>query len=313
MIIHLTKEQTRLSRRHLLTDDVFVIFAESLNGFYREGKTHLNPTEIYLSAKTFAEDILALPDVLEGIGYEMDDLLDEAEDENDAMFIIVVSAAVILAVSRTRKEVDAKEVIMKIFERWNDHPLFLTLLGRSAQKEEARWMEGKRINFLTCELEGMKTDGTTVEEAKNFMHEFIQQVCRYSNTTVELVLNPLRDVNEMFDGALSEEVSLLKRKLGVEKRINRTAAAPFVLVKENTGFILAKISEYQSGKSKPKDVIEPVRAAIDAGVIRRPTYDEYSDVTAFCTTSKSSFSQYTNPDNTPYYGEAYNKMVDSFR
>lgn len=294
-------------------DDVFVIFAESLNGFYREGKTHLNPTEIYLSAKTFAEDILALPDVLEGIGYEMDDLLDEAEDENDAMLIIVVSAAVILAVSRTRKEVDAKEIIMKIFERWNDHPLFLTLLGRSAQKEEARWMEGKRINFLTCELEGMKTDGTTVEEAKNFMHEFIRQVAHYPATTIELVLNPLRDVNEIFGGALSEEVSLLKRKLGVERNASTVSEAPFVFVKDNTESILVQISKYQAGKSKPKDVAMPVRAAIDAGAIRRPTHEEYSAVTAFLPLSKTSLSDYTNPFKTPYNGEAYNKMVDSFR
>lgn len=76
-------------------------------------------------------------------------------------------------------------------------------------------MEGKKTNLLTCELESMKTDGTTASEARDFLHPFLQQVCAYPDTTIEMVLNPLRDLNELYSGVLDKEVDLLKRKLGV--------------------------------------------------------------------------------------------------
>lgn len=78
MIIHLDKEQVRQERRRLLSDDVFVIFHDALRQFCREGYTMLAPAEIYLSAKSFVSDVLLLPDILEGIEDEMDDIQDDA-------------------------------------------------------------------------------------------------------------------------------------------------------------------------------------------------------------------------------------------
>lgn len=89
------------------------------------------------------------------------------------------------------------------------------MLDICAKKEQEKWLKGKKTNLLTCELESMKTDGTTEAEASDFLHPFLQQVCEYSDDTIEKVLNPLRDLNEQYSGKFDKEVILLKRKLGV--------------------------------------------------------------------------------------------------
>ena len=89
-------------------------------------------------------------------------------------------------------------------------------------------------------------------------------------------------------------------------------SCPFVLDVSCSDMVLAKIQKYQSGKKKPKDVAMPVRAAMDAGVIRRPTYDEYCGIEGMAKIGKSSLSEYTNPDNEPYTDEAYRATLKDF-
>ena len=321
MIIHLDKDEIKQARRRLLTDDVFVIFVDALRQFHHEGYTQLAPAELYLSAKSFVEDVLQLPDIMEGITDEMDDILDEADNEDEAMLIFMVAAAIFHAVGKKYKaavagdlyrDFDADAVMKVIFQRWIDQPLFLQLLDICAKKEQKRWMEGKKTNLLTCELECMKTDGTSAAEARDFLHPFLEQVCVYPATTIEMVLNPLRDLNEQFSGVLDKEVNLLKRKLGVTGHGQQASVVPFVVVEKNASRILAKIHDYQIGKSKPKDLAMPVRAAMEAGVIRRPTYGEYEAVEEFARIAKSSFLEYVNPDKTPYTDAAFNEMVSDF-
>ena len=320
MIIHLDKDGIRQARRRLLTDDVFVIFVDALRLYHHEGVTQLAPAELYLSAKSFVEDVLQLPDIMEGIADEMDDILDEADSEDEAMLIMMVAAAgrknMADAAGRKNGEendvFDSAAVIGVIFQRWIDHPLFFPLLDICAKKEQKKWMEGKQTNLLTCELECMKTDGTSAAEARDFLRPFLEQVCVYPATTIELVLNPLRDLNEQFSGVLDKEVNLLKRKLGVTGHGQQASVVPFVVVEKNASRILAKIHDYQIGKSKPKDLAMPVRAAMEAGVIRRPTYGEYEAVEEFARIAKSSFLEYVNPDKTPYTDAAFNEMVSDF-
>ena len=184
MIIHLDKEQVRQERRRLLSDDVFVIFHDALRQFCREGYTMLAPAEIYLSAKSFASDVLQLPDILEGIEDEMDDIQDDAANEDEAMLVLMVASAVIFAAGKTYEHLDVKAIIMTIYKRLNDHPLFFQLLEICARKEEKKWMEGKRTNLLTCELNVMKADGTKASDVKDFLHPFLQQVCEYPPDTI---------------------------------------------------------------------------------------------------------------------------------
>lgn len=313
MIIHLEKEQLKQARRDLLRDDVYIIFVDALRQYHQEGYTTLAPAELYLSAKSFVGDVLQLPDTIEGIADEMDDILDEADNKDEAMLIMMVATGVFCAVGKKYKGFDADAVIMIIFDRWGDHPLFFPMFDICAKKEQKKWLEGKKTNLLTCELESMKTDGTTGAEARDFLHPFLQQVCAYPDETIERVLNPLRDLNEMHSGMFDEEVNMLKRKLGV-RNYNPTASVfPFINDSKNADLILSKIKKYQSGKTKAKDLAMPVRAAIDAGVIRRPSFCEYDDVEGFAKIPKSSLSDYTKPDLHPYDGAAYENIVKEFK
>ncbi len=53
---------------------------------------------------------------------------------------------------------------------------------------------------------------------------------------------------------------------------------------------------------------------MDAGVIRRPTWEEFvQEFGAYRLKSKSSFSDYTNPDKSPYIGADFEAMKSQFR
>ena len=78
--------------------------------------------------------------------------------------------------------------------------------------------------------------------------------------------------------------------------------------------VIALLRQLMEGKTKPKDVLMPVRAAMEAGVIRRPTWEEFcQEFESYRLKSKTSFSDYTNPDNKPYTGADFQMMKEKFR
>ena len=76
MIVRLDKEQAKQERRRLLGDTVYVIFHDALKAWQKDGRTTLSPVELFLSAKGFSKLLMELPDVMEGIDDEMDDLVE---------------------------------------------------------------------------------------------------------------------------------------------------------------------------------------------------------------------------------------------
>ena len=162
MIVHLDKEQTRQMRRKLLASDcdiVFVLFHDTLEQLQSEGKTHLSAVEVFLSARRFAQTLLSMGEVMEALEDELDDLEDDAEGGNDAMIIGIVACAIIKAYAKAHATSVYDEVVMAILMRWNDHPLFFTMLQGAARKEERRFAEDKRNNLLRYELEQAAVEG----------------------------------------------------------------------------------------------------------------------------------------------------------
>ena len=162
MIVHLDKEQTRQMRRKLLASDsdiVFVLFHDTLKQLQGEGKTQLSAVEVFLSARRFAQTLLSMGEVMEALEDELDDLEDDAEGENDAMIIGIVACAIIKAYAKAHATSVYDEVVMAILMRWNDHPLFFTMLQGAARKEERRFAEDKRNNLLRYELEQAAAEG----------------------------------------------------------------------------------------------------------------------------------------------------------
>lgn len=162
MIVHLDKEQTRQMRRKLLASDsdiVFVLFHDTLKQLQGEGKTQLSAVEVFLSARSFARTLLSMGEVMEALEDELDDLGDDAEGGNDAMIIGIVACAIIKAYAKAHATSVYDEVVMAILMRWNDHPLFFTMLQGAARKEERRFAEDKRNNLLRYELEQAAAEG----------------------------------------------------------------------------------------------------------------------------------------------------------
>ena len=87
-----------------------------------------------------------------------------------------------------------------------------------------------------------------------------------------------------------------------------------VIQSDKTDAVTGMIRSLMEGKSKPKDVLMPVRAAMDAGAIRRPTWEEFRrEFGTQRVKNKSSFSAYTDTRENKYEGEPFATMVEQFR
>ena len=96
------------------------------------------------------------------------------------------------------------------------------------------------------------------------------------------------------------------------------ALYPFVLYKEKAEEVIGLLRRYMEGinSNKPKDLMMPVRAAFDAGAIRKPSYAEF--MTAFpslAPKNKSSFDMYFRRDIAHPYEliPAFATIVEAFR
>lgn len=89
---------------------------------------------------------------------------------------------------------------------------------------------------------------------------------------------------------------------------------PFIIHGEHTEEIEQKLHALLKGKTSPKDRMMPIRAAIDAGVIRRPTYTELQSSFGKDFVANSSYHNYTNPDKHPYDANpSFTLLVSEFK
>ena len=89
---------------------------------------------------------------------------------------------------------------------------------------------------------------------------------------------------------------------------------PFIIKSECAERVINKLLSLVKDKKGPKDKVMPVRAAIDAGAIRRPTFAEIQDTFGKGFVSKSSYHNYTNPDQHPYDANpSFTLLVSEFK
>lgn len=83
---------------------------------------------------------------------------------------------------------------------------------------------------------------------------------------------------------------------------------------EQAALIVARLHLLMEGQLKPKDVMMPIRAAMDAGALKRPTWKQFcAEFGSDRISGKSSFSCYTNPESAPYTGEGFALITREFR
>ena len=193
-IVHLDKEQTRIQRRKLLANDVYVLFCDHLRQLNKEGQTALSQVEVFLSATNFVHLLMSLPDIWKGIDDELDDLEEEAEGENDAMIISVVALFIIRARGRhpTLFDYYYKCIISHVFVRWARHPLYRPMMQAAERKAQVRWMQGRKCGLLTCELEEIERDEEGDEAVKELFRYFVGMAGGGGKSTIKenlLILN----------------------------------------------------------------------------------------------------------------------------
>lgn len=120
---------------------------------------------------------------------------------------------------------------------------------------------------------------------------------------------PIWDLSDALREVLVNKFSFQKEKKE-EKKSGFSSAIIDMTIAED---IVSQLHNLLKGKTKPKDIVMPIRAAIDAGVIRRPTWEEFRSEFGTVSVSKSSYNDYTDTTKPKYYGDAYNSIVISFQ
>lgn len=218
MIIRLDKVRQREERRKLLIGNADVVYAichDALKGLQKEGRTEMSAVEVFLSAKDFVSTMMQMGDLDEALEDEMDDLEDEATGKDDAMIIMMVASALFYAACKSRIGVDAESVILKIYTRWNDHDLFLPLLERFSEKEQARCKDGKKTNLLAYELER-----TASESGSDGVRELLSWLATISDIldveSIKGLILALGKYNNDHAHAYTKEIDALYEKLGIK-------------------------------------------------------------------------------------------------
>ena len=92
------------------------------------------------------------------------------------------------------------------------------------------------------------------------------------------------------------------------------AFAQVVSVREKAVDIINLLHKRMKGKKKPLDVVMPIRAAMDARVIRRPTWKEIKVEFPEVNCAKSSYERITNQQIKPFEGnKTFDKLVEEFK
>lgn len=219
MIERLTKEQQASARRQLLTDVVWAVCNDTLRQLHRDRRTTLTPVEIYLSARHFCDCLLNLTDIDEGIEYEMDDLETEAEGTDDAILVMMLASVQLQAISKRRVGADIPKIIRYIYERCESHALFFPLLQGFSHKEEARWLEGKRIDLMKYELREIEKEGGGSMEIKQFLDSLVDCSDKFDPETIKGNLLFLNRYNIDHQHAFDKEILSLFEKLGIKSTL----------------------------------------------------------------------------------------------
>lgn len=207
-IVRLEKEQIRQERRKLLADDVYVLAHDVLKQAHKDGLTSLTQVELYLSGKRLAKVLLSLPNVEEGIEDELEEL--EAENKNEAVIVGMTAAAIIHA-NGIRSNRDITPIVLPIFQRWGGHRLCIPTLEAMQIKEEKRWMEGKRINPLSCTLEETTSEGE--EEVEDLLQFLLQYSDTWETATFKDHLMVLYKYNAEHNNKYQYYIDVLEEKL----------------------------------------------------------------------------------------------------
>lgn len=203
-----------------------------------------------------------------------------------------------------------KEEKKKYLVELKPHPCSVDFL----ESEGLQWDEITN-NFNPTSIKEILNLWSSKEEKITVLHLIDDAYKRISRRPVKIenIMNFIR-AGDFFFTMFSE---LGGKKVGqkdnnnVGKSHNNMTPSnyPFVIKNDLAPVIMKRITDLVKGKISPKDKMMPIRAAQDAGVIRRPTYSEIKTVFGNDFVANSSFHNYTNPLEEPYAQDSSFKIL----
>ncbi|MBQ3238364.1 MAG: hypothetical protein IJA98_04755 [Bacteroidaceae bacterium] len=158
---------------------------------------------------------------------------------------------------------------------------------------------------LLCHLQDLKMQN---KEELEDLHDGIEQI-KAENTSRNIEIEKKEKTIQMQAGHIAylESSTNKKRKYSKAKEFRQCITFP-----EDAEFLIQKLHSLIDFQISPKDVFMPLRAAVDAGVIRRPTWEEFCmEFGETKVNSKSSHTTYFSIDY-KYTDEAFNLLVQEF-
>lgn len=198
---------------------------------------------------------------------------------------------------------------------------------RKAMSQIYLWLTDNQ-RHIACVIPGIPCLVPTGSD--RLVWELVRTTLSYNSPQkADCVLTVLNELNDKFGGEFQPQEAHLRQGLKAmnarmldgcpedDARDTASAAsstfAQTVTRPEMAEKVTAMLHESMQGRTGAKDITKPIRAAMDAGVIRRPTWREFCDeFGARRITSRSLFSTYTN-ENYSYCGEDFDRLVEEFR
>lgn len=120
------------------------------------------------------------------------------------------------------------------------------------------------------------------------------QESKLLNSMKEKYLNMPRTMDELYGKNYIEKLMPIKTEDSLK---NTTGFRSAIIAEEYADEITTLLHKYMKGKSLPKDIMRPVRAAIDAGVLRPLSYYEFEqEFGNILGNSRSSLNKYINKE-----------------
>lgn len=206
-----TKDERRKARLGFYKDDVFVIAYDAI----REYETNLSIEELFASTERFANYLIEnkITDK-EVVDLEVEGF-DNALDEDDTLFLLLTISFVKLCALR-KKEPLAVDVAKTLLPKCQEYEDFNRLLKAMDDKENAKRLDGWRADLIGYELKSINADGCNLQQAREVIEAIVENAEHYSTTTIEHLMNPLRDTNDQYGHAFDDVINRLKDKLGVK-------------------------------------------------------------------------------------------------
>lgn len=218
MIVRLDKEQQKQARRQLLNNVVYILSHDTLKQMQSDGLTSLSPVEVFLSAQEFCKEILALPDMTEGLNDEIEDLEEECEGKNETAIILTVASVQMHALSKGRIGDNYREVVLRILEYLDDYDQLLPLVEQMTRKEESRWIEGKKSDLLNYELQQIVLEGGGSEDVRKLFEDFVGFADNTDTQSIKEALTFLNWYNNHHNHSYDNEIASIYEKLGIKSK-----------------------------------------------------------------------------------------------